>query len=124
VDTNLYRYLLGAPMDGSLVTPSDRQTFWIGMALGPACWFGNLVSSYALQPLACVHAPWLLPGVAVCFTVPLILSTIVAGRGLRGLSAKPARQCFMALFGALMPAIFLITLLWSALASLVFSPCE
>jgi hypothetical protein len=112
-------------MDDSLASPAPRQAVsWIAIALGPACWFGDLLCSYALQPIACVYAPWLLPTLAVIFLIPLILSIIGAARELAMLRATTGRQRFIAVLGVITPLMFLVVLLWSALAALAFSPCE
>ena len=112
-------------MDDSLESPTPRQAVsWIGIALGPGCWFGDLLCSYALQPIACVYAPWLLPALAVLFLLPLTLSIIAAARVLGTPPAMAGPQRFIAVLGVIMPLMFLVALLWSALAALAFSPCE
>ena len=94
------------------------------MALGPICWFGALLASYALQPIACVYFPWLLPGVTACFVIPLALGLLAAGRRLLVRHVASDRDDFIALLGVITPAIFLIALLWSAFAALMFGPCQ
>jgi hypothetical protein len=94
------------------------------MALGPICWFGALLTSYALQPIACVYVPWLLPGVAACFLIPLALGLLAAMRKLFVRHSASDRDHFIALLGVITPAIFLIALLWSEFAAIMFPPCQ
>jgi hypothetical protein len=94
------------------------------MALGPTCWFGALLAGYALQPVACVYAPWLLPVVAICFLVPLTLSLLAATRGLFRMRNPTDRDRFIGLLGVITPLIFLITLLWSVFAAIIFPACQ
>jgi FtsH-binding integral membrane protein len=93
------------------------------MGLGPMCWFGALLTGYTLQPVACVYAPWLLPVVAACFIVPLVLSLLAATRALFRMRNPTDRDRFIGLLGVMTPLIFLIALLWSEFAAIVFSAC-
>ena len=111
-------------MDGSLESPPSHRVSWIAMALGPICWFGALLSSYALQPIACVYVPWLLPAVTAGFLIPLALSLLAALPKLSRTQRASGRDHFIALLGVITPTIFLIALLWSASAALMFAPCQ
>jgi hypothetical protein len=111
-------------MDGPLESPRSHRVSWVAMALGPFCWFGALLTSYALQPIACVYVPWLLPGVAACFLIPLALGLLAAGRKLFATHGASDRDQFIALLGVITPTIFLIALLWSAFSTIMFAPCE
>ena len=124
MDPGLPRYLLDTPMDDSLESRRSHTVSWLAMALGPICWFGALLSSYALQPIACVYVPWLLPGVTTCFLIPLALSLLAAGRKLFVRRGATDRDHFIALLGVITPTIFLIALLWSAFAAIMFAPCQ
>jgi hypothetical protein len=96
----------------------------MAMALGPVCWFGALLTSYALQPIACAYVPWLLPGVTACFLIPLALSLFVAARKLFIRHDATERDHFIALLGVITPLMFLIALLWSVFAAIMFPPCQ
>jgi hypothetical protein len=94
------------------------------MGLGPACWFGALLASDALQPLACQHLRWLLPGItAGCATV-LGLSLFAAVRALVSARNLQGRDHFIGLLGVMTPAIFGIALLWTVLATSLFRACQ
>ena len=110
-------------MDGSLDS-RKRRTFWIAICLGPACWFGALLASDALQPLACEHLPWLLPGIGAGFAIVLGLSLFAAVRVLVSARNLQGRDRFIGLLGVMMPVIFGITLLWTVLATSLFRACQ
>ena len=111
-------------MDGPLESPRSHTVSWVAMALGPICWFGALLCSYALQPIACVYVPWLLPAVTAGFLIPLALSLLAALPKLSGTQHASGGDQFIALLGVITPTIFLIALLWSAFAALMFAPCQ
>jgi hypothetical protein len=97
---------------------------WTAIALGPLCWFGDLVASDALQPIACTRVPRLLPLVALGFSVPLIIAALAAFSAWRSARPRAARSEFVTTLGLVMPMIFLVALSWSGLATAIFAPCE
>jgi hypothetical protein len=94
------------------------------MALGPICWFGTLMTDYALQPIACVFTPRLLPMIGAGFLIPLLVGLVAAVRQYihDGKTEKP--EVFIELLGVITPSIFLVAQLWMLLASVLFHPCE
>jgi hypothetical protein len=111
-------------MDGALGSHKSQRLCWIAMALGPACWFGALLVTSALQPLACGHLPWLPPWLAGCFAIPLALGLIGAGSALIAQRNPTGAERFVALVGVIMPAVFMITLLWMVLGTAMFRACQ
>ena len=112
-------------MDGSLDRRSQRGA-WVAVALGPASWFGALMADFALEPVACRDVPWLLPCLAVSFTVVLALNLYAAARGIlrpRRFGAA-AETRFIGWLGVMVPVVFFITLLWTLLATTLFSACQ
>jgi hypothetical protein len=110
-------------MDGSLDS-RKRRTFWIAIGLGPACWFGALLASDTLQPLACQHLPWLLPGISAGFATILGLSLFAAVRAFIAVRNPHDGDHFIGLLGVMTPAIFGIALLWTVLATSLFRACQ
>lgn len=96
----------------------------LSMILGPACWFADLLVSYALQPYACARAPWLLPPLSGLFMLPLLLCWVAGLRALPAVRRAHGGTPFIATVGVLLPLVFLAALIWSALAASLFHACQ
>jgi hypothetical protein len=111
-------------MDGALDSPNPRRIFWIAIGLGPACWFGALLLTDALQPLACEHLPWLPPWIAGCFAVPVAMGLVAAARALAAQRNPTGLERLIGSMGVLMPALFAIALLWMVFGTAIFRACQ
>jgi hypothetical protein len=109
------------------VRPSSVALWW-GILCGPVAFAIDLQLRYALVPYACTHnMRWMLVGVAVPLFLVCVVGALFSWRGwIEGSEEAPIPQRvrFMALGGAMLSALFALTIIANAIPSFFISPCD